>query len=191
MGDRNRGVLLASVQMALAHQVPRQGPTTAREIAAYLTLLNPDRPFSGSQVLAVLRSRPDLFAVAERRILGFGPPRWRLEGHPARGPDSGPAEQPPADAARTEVGTAKAGSDIDLIEDVALPASADTVSSRERQALERERARRRAERGRTIVVGNGRTRYRHVIDPTHPISRLDDQTLDRFGSEPISYIDSD
>lgn len=191
MADGFPGVLLASVRMALAHQVPGHGPMTASEIATYLTLVNPNRPFHRSDVLAVLRGRPDLFEVAKRRMLGFGPPRWRLTGEPARASDGAPSEQLLAGAPHTDVDADQGTAGLDLIEDEAPPAAAAAASSVEHQALERERARRRAEQGRTVLMSKGKSKYRDVIDPRHPISRLDDQTLERLGSEQIPYIDSD
>jgi len=188
MGDLQRGVLLASIQMALV----AKGPMTPNEIAAYLTRLNPNRPFSGSDVVAVLRSRPDLFTIDSRRFLGLAPPRWRLvaaaagrEADVAQLPrvPMGSLAPPPPKAIPNQPG-------ISLIEDEEPASFGAAASTAELEALKLEVRRRQAKRGR-IPFAPGRGRLRGAIDPAHPITKLADETLDRLASEVTPYIDSD
>jgi hypothetical protein len=197
MADRFEGVLRATIKMALAFR----SPMTAREIAAHVTRLNPQRPFSGSDVISVLRAHPNLFVVESRRLLGIGPARWRLqpaaptyqrprviqkpatrgqESHdPA--PASPPARHPPQPREGVAIRKAPAR-DLDLIDDQLPAPSAGPAASADRRALIREIERRRAKRGRSPTTRPGQDNYRDVIDKNHPINRLSDETLNRMAS---------
>jgi hypothetical protein len=195
MAERFQGVLRASIQMALAFR----SPMTAGEIAAHLTRLNPQRRFDRGGVTAVLRSYPDLFVIESRRFLGLGPARWRL--HPeataskrthlvtppatqVRRDEPAPTPRTPAPPSRPAELTVipNALDDLELIDDAASAAESRSQVSAERKALGEERARRRARRGRAPAARPGLPNYRDVIDPSHPINKLSDDTLNRLAS---------
>ncbi len=196
MADKFQGVLRASIQMALAFR----SPMTAREIAAHLTRANPGRRFSASNVIAMLRSHPDLFVIERRRFFGLGPPRWRLHSAagrsgrtpviatpaaPERGAEPAPTVRAgPASSRPDELAVIlEAPQDgLELIDDATAAAAGGTFVSPEKKALELERDKRSKERGPVPTPRPGQPNYRDVIAKNHPINDASDETLNILAS---------